>query len=559
MASGRVLVVDDEPDIRSTVKEILEDEGYQVSLAASAAAARDVRTQIRPDVILLDIWMPELDGISLLREWAGAGALTCPVIMMSGHGTVETAVEATRLGAYDFVEKPISLAKLLLTIERAREASRLKRENEGLRAQLALPLEPVGSSKSMAALRAQLDKLAQHETSILIQGEAGTGKETLARWLHARSSRRSGAFVAVAPGSIPREHLVVALFGAEDSSGVQPGLLEQANGGTLFLDEVAELDPELQQRLSSVLERRALVRSGGAGNVALDLRVIAATAQNLEAQVKAGLFREELYYLLNVVPLAVPPLRKRSEDVPELLRLYADFFASRDKLPYRQFPVAVQNRLRNLRLAGQCARAAQPRAAAAGHGQWRSGRTRRGRSRARQCGATRAEPRHHGARCGVEHRFQSAAARSARAVRAHVSVASVAGRWRQCRQAWPRSSAWNARTCIANCAILAWMCAMWRAKSRSARGRKRSSAELWISFAGLGYFEPNRPLKEDELMSVKGKVALVTGAASGIGKRIAEVLCGQRRAYRHRRHQSGGGRSRRRPRSGRAASRRPRS
>ncbi len=347
MATGHVLVVDDEPDIRTTVKEILEDEGYQVTLAANAAAAREARTQVRPDVILLDIWMPDLDGISLLREWAGTGALTCPVIMMSGHGTVETAVEATRLGAYDFVEKPISLAKLLLTIERAREASRLKRENEGLREQLALPLEPIGSSKAKTALRAQLDRLAQHDTSILIQGEPGTGKETLARWLHARSARRRSTFVAVAPGSIPREHLVAALFGAEDTNGVQHGLLEQANGGTLFLDEVAELDPELQQRLSSVLERRTLVRSGGAQQIALDLRVIAATAQNLEAQVKAGAFREELYYMLNVVPLAVPPLRKRSEDVPELLRLYGEFFAARDKLPYRQFPVAVQNRLRN--------------------------------------------------------------------------------------------------------------------------------------------------------------------------------------------------------------------
>jgi DNA-binding NtrC family response regulator len=347
MASGRVLVVDDEPDIRSTMKEILEDEGYQVSVAASAAAARELRTQVRPDVILLDIWMPELDGISLLREWAAAGALTSPVIMMSGHGTVETAVEATRLGAYDFVEKPVSLAKLLLTIERAREANRLRRENEGLRAQLALPLEPVGSSKPMLALRAQLDKLAQHETSVLIQGETGTGKETLARWMHERSQRRGAPFVTVSPGSIPREHLVAALFGAEDASGVQQGLLEQANGGTLFLDEVAELDPELQQRLSSVLERRALVRSGGAGSVSLDLRVIAATAQNLEALIKAGTFREELYYLLNVVPLPVPPLRKRTEDVPELLRLYGEFFAGRDKLPYRHFPVAVQNRLRN--------------------------------------------------------------------------------------------------------------------------------------------------------------------------------------------------------------------
>jgi DNA-binding NtrC family response regulator len=174
--------------------------------------------------------------------------------MMSGHGTVETAVEATRLGAYDFVEKPISLAKLLLTIERARETTRLKRENDGLRQQLALPLEPVGSSKLMQALRAQLERLAPHETGILIYGETGTGKESLARWLHERSSRRRGPFIAVATGNIPREHLVNALFGTESADGIQQGAFsEQASGGTLFLDEkVAELDPELQQRLASV-------------------------------------------------------------------------------------------------------------------------------------------------------------------------------------------------------------------------------------------------------------------------------------------------------------------
>ncbi|UXI67810.1 sigma-54-dependent transcriptional regulator [Tahibacter amnicola] len=347
MASGQILVVDDEPDIRSLIKEILEDEGYQVSTAENAEAAREVRRQSRPDVILLDIWMPDTDGISLLREWAERGGLPCPVIMISGHGTVETAVEATRLGAYDFVEKPISLAKLLLTVERAFEAGQLKRENEGLKRQVPVPLEPVGSSRPMQALRGQLERLAGHDTWLLMMGEPGSGKESLARWLHEKSARRIGPFVTVAPGSLAREHATQALFGLEDSGGVQQGLLEQANGGTLFLDEVAELDPELQLRLSSTLERRELIRCGGREPVNLDIRVVAATAQDLDNLVAAGRFREELYYQLKVVPLAVPALRERVEDVPELLQYYADFFANRDKLPYRLFPVAVQNRLRN--------------------------------------------------------------------------------------------------------------------------------------------------------------------------------------------------------------------
>lgn len=347
MPSARVLVVDDEPDIRGLVKEILEDEGYTVVVAESAAAAREARRGERPDVVLLDIWMPDLDGISLLREWNERGGLPCPVIMMSGHGTIETAIEATRLGAYDFVEKPLSLAKLLLTVERALEASRLRRENEGLRNQLAMPLDPVVTSRATQSLKAQMEKLTAHDAWILVQGERGTDKEALARWLHEKSARRAAPFIAVAAGSIARDHAASALFGNDDNGNIQYGLIEQANGGTLFLDEVGELDPEMQQRLSSVFARRNLIRCGAPDPVPIDLRVIAASSQDLDAAVQAGRFREELYYQINVVPLQVPSLRERIEDIPELLRYYADFFANRDKLPYRQFPVAVQNRLRN--------------------------------------------------------------------------------------------------------------------------------------------------------------------------------------------------------------------
>ncbi|MCB1612729.1 MAG: sigma-54-dependent Fis family transcriptional regulator, partial [Xanthomonadales bacterium] len=245
MASNQILIVDDEPDIRSLVQEILVDEGYQVEIADGAAAARAALRTRRPDLVLLDVWMPDTDGISLLREWSQDGRPPMPVVMMSGHGTIETAVEATRLGAYDFIEKPISLAKLLLTVERALEANRLVQENEGLRRRLPDTPEPIGSSKAMVELRAQIERAAQTDACVLLEGEPGSGKQVLARYLHERSNRRDRPFVVVSGGALIKPDAARDLFGVEEGGELRYGLIEQAQGGTLFLDEVAVLGSEL--------------------------------------------------------------------------------------------------------------------------------------------------------------------------------------------------------------------------------------------------------------------------------------------------------------------------
>jgi DNA-binding NtrC family response regulator len=347
MTKPYVLVVDDQPDIRGMVKEILEDEGYEVGLAEDGATARQARRNRKPDLILLDIWMPDIDGITLLKEWSERDALSCPVIMISGHGTVETAVEATRLGAYDFIEKPISLSKLLLAVERALEAHRLYRENVGLRQQANVVTEPVGHSAVVERLRDQVKRIAQHETWVLFSGEPGSGKEVFARYLHANSTRRNGPFVDVGVASIARENSSVELFGSEDEAKIHYGLLEQANGGILFLDEVGDMDLETQARLLSALETGSFLRVGGTEPVRVDVRVLAATHLNLEQEVQAGRFREDLYYHLNVVPMRIPPLREHREDIPELLAYYVDVFVEHEKLPFRRFTVAAQNHLRN--------------------------------------------------------------------------------------------------------------------------------------------------------------------------------------------------------------------
>jgi two-component system nitrogen regulation response regulator NtrX len=352
MTSRHILVVDDEPDIRNLVQEILEDEGYSVTTADGGEAARKACRVRRPDLILLDIWMQDVDGITLLREWSESGELPCPVVMMSGHGTVETAVEATRLGAYDFIEKPISLAKLLLTVERAFESDRLKRENVDLREHGRPVIMPIGKSEAMEQLRQQARRIAQHSSVVLISGEAGAGKGTFARYVHEQSQFNKGPFVEIAVGSITRENSATELFGSEEGQSVHYGRLEQANGGTLCIGDIADMDLQTQARLLSVLQTSSFVRLGGNEDVEVDLRIIATTQRNLEQEVAEGRFRDDLFYHLNVVPLHIPALREHPDDVHELLNFYIDYLVTHERLPYRHFSVAAQNRLRSYKWPG---------------------------------------------------------------------------------------------------------------------------------------------------------------------------------------------------------------
>ncbi len=346
MTAAHILVVDDEPDIRNLLQEILLDEGYQVDTAENAVQAREARRQRRPDLILLDIWMPGVDGLTLLKEWTEDNKLDSPVIMMSGHGTVETAVEATRLGAYDFIEKPLTLAKLLLTIQRALEASALQRENIGLRNKTYQLNEPGGQSARIRSLKQQIERIAAHKTAVFLRGESGTGKESFARYLHANSPRKHGPFISVNVAGLARENPAIALFGQEDSNNVFFGSIEQANGGTLLLKDIADLERGIQARLLSVLETQSLLRVDGREPVAIDVRVIAATRQDLQREVAAGNFRDDLYYHLNVLPLDVPPLRELTEDIPEFANRFLQHLVEKEGLPARQFSAAALSRLK---------------------------------------------------------------------------------------------------------------------------------------------------------------------------------------------------------------------
>jgi two-component system nitrogen regulation response regulator NtrX len=351
MRASQILVVDDEADIRGMVQEILTEEGYEVRTAGNAAEARAARAHAEPDLMLLDIWMPDMDGISLLREWTRDGALSFPVVMMSGHGTVETAVEATRLGAVDFVEKPLSLAKLLRTVEQAVEGGKQKRGRYAGRQRPAL--EPVGKSRAMQTLRDQLRRLAPHEASVMLVGEPGSGRETLARYLHALGPRSAGPFVPVSLAGLQLRDILEALCGREGAES--PGCFEQARGGTLFLSELSDLHAEAQAALHGVLEQGAYTKVGSQTARTIDVRLICAAEPRIESQLDQGLFRRDLYNRLAAVMVRVPPLREYREDVPELLRYFTDTLVDAEGLKYRRFSVASQNRLRNYPWPGNLA------------------------------------------------------------------------------------------------------------------------------------------------------------------------------------------------------------
>ena len=345
MSNPHVLVVDDEADIRALIKDILSDEGYGVTVAANAAEARSARAERKFDLILLDIWMPDTDGITLLREWSDGGELQSPVVIMSGHGTVDAAVEATRLGAFDFVEKPLSLAKLLRTVEAALESA--GKQSSAARNLLPSLLAPVGRSALMQGLRERVQQYARHDGSVLMSGEPGSGRGAFARYMHGLSRRADEPLTTLAAASITDSNAEEQLLGSEHGGEVVAGALERASGGTLVIDELADLNAIAQKVLFGILESGSFTRIGGTTPVKVDVRIVATVSPEYEGRIVAGELRRDLVSHLNELSLRIPPLREYAEDVPELLAYYVDKLVDAEGLTFRRFSVAAQNRLRN--------------------------------------------------------------------------------------------------------------------------------------------------------------------------------------------------------------------
>ncbi len=338
-----ILIVDDEADIRMLIAGVLKDEGYQTREAGNSAQALTAIRSRQPSLVILDIWLQgsELDGIEILKI-IRRELPALPVVMISGHGNIETAVAAIKFGAYDFIEKPFKSDRLLLVIDRAIEAARLRRENQELRLRAGGDVELVGTSHATNQLRTQIDRVAPTGSRVLITGPAGVGKEVVARLLHARSRRADGPFVALNCATLRPDRLEVELFGTEAGGDEldQPrkvGTFEQAHGGMLLLDEVADMPLETQGKIVRVLQEQTFERVGGGNRVEVDVRVVASSNRDLAVEIAGGRLREDLFYRLNVVPIRVPPLRERREDIPLLVRHFMSRTAGAAGLTPREF------------------------------------------------------------------------------------------------------------------------------------------------------------------------------------------------------------------------------
>jgi two-component system, NtrC family, nitrogen regulation response regulator NtrX len=328
-----VLVVDDEADIRELVSGVLEDEGYSVRTAANSTATLEAIEERRPSMVLLDVWLQEsrLDGLQLLQEIKRRDS-TIPVLIISGHGNLDTAVAAVREGAVDFIEKPFEAERLIYLVDRATETDRLRKENETLRRQVGQEDQLHGSSVAINTVRATLKRVAPTGSRVLISGPPGVGKEIAARMIHQWSPRAKAPFIVLSAATMSPERVEEELFGSETEGTMRPGLLEHAHGGTLFLDEIADMPVTTQGKILRVLTDQSYHRVGGHRPIKVDVRVLSATSRNLQDEIGAGRFREDLFYRLNVVPVRLPPLRERREDIPELVSHFLTRFAAERRM-----------------------------------------------------------------------------------------------------------------------------------------------------------------------------------------------------------------------------------
>ena len=344
--SATILIVDDEESILKALGGILEDEGYRTLYAADGIEALEVVQRETPDLVMLDIWMPRMEGLEALQRLRELHP-GLVVVMMSGHGTIETAVKSTKMGAYDFIEKPLSLEKVIVTVNNALGVNRLRQENASLRGIVLQDHDMIGTSQAMKRLQEQIGLVAPSSASVLITGENGTGKELVARAIHYYSPRRDKPFVELNCAAIPEELIESELFGHEKGAftgavSQKKGKFDLADSGTIFLDEIGDMSLKTQAKVLRILQERKFERVGGTRTIEVDVRIIAATNKVLEDEIRRGTFREDLFYRLNVVPFQVPPLRERREDIPVLIEHFLDLFCRRESRDCKEMaPEAV--------------------------------------------------------------------------------------------------------------------------------------------------------------------------------------------------------------------------